>query len=638
MRVTETPGSEGNKSTMSKHEGRLELTWTDKDKALLSTQDGKYDYQFVAPSDRRVSEVRLLHEVERIEFDSPVERSDGLPAPTTNNLLITGDAMHALDALRKIPEYADEYLGKVKLVYIDPPFNTGQAFENYEDNIEHSVWLTMLRDRLRQIKPLLSLDASVWVHLDDVELHRCRAVMDEELGAENFMAEVIWQKTDSPRMDAQNFSKGHDTLLVFRRSSRWVPNRRVSDALDSDFPRVSSDGRRYSRRELRKWGKNSLRTDRPRGWYPITRPDGTVEWPIRPDGKEGTWRWQESKYLDSRDRIEWVEVDGRLQPYVMTFQDMGKRPVPPVTIWPVDEVGGNPEGKAEVKALFPDASPFATPKPERLLQRIIRISTNPGEIVLDCFSGSGTTAAVAHKMGRRWVASELVHDTVETFTKPRLRKVVNGSDLGGVSTQTARVAAPDVELPDGMTALEAQEFNRLLGKAAKSIGKGLDPDTLKIIRAATRTRLKSTVVWRGGGAFTHVEVGPSMFTEVGGIVLLAEWATQSSLSKVMCAQLEVRYQPDGIFSGKKGNVRYVIIDGLVVEQTVASILDQLPEDQIVEVWATQVDDAAVEVLRKARRGSRLEAIPSSVLDSYRRKATAESPFRRTAAAAPQENV
>ena len=132
---------------MAKHHGRLELTWTDKDKTLLSTGDGKYDYTFVDPSDYRVSEVRLLHEVDRIESPVPVDRPEDLPRPTTDNLLITGDAMHVLDALPKIPEYADKYVGQVKLVYIDPPFNTGQTFANYEDNIEHSIWLTMLRDR-----------------------------------------------------------------------------------------------------------------------------------------------------------------------------------------------------------------------------------------------------------------------------------------------------------------------------------------------------------------------------------------------------------------------------------------------------------------------------------------------------------
>jgi adenine-specific DNA-methyltransferase len=177
---------------MGRHQGGLELRWTNKEKALLSTGDGRYDYTFVDRSDYRVSEVRLLHEVDRVEAPVPSDRPPQLPVPTSDNLLITGDAMHVLDALAALPEFADVYLGKIKLVYIDPPFNTGKVFAKYEDNVSHSVWLTLLRDRLRQIKPLLAVDGSIWVHLDDSEMHRCRSVLDEELGADNFVATIIW--------------------------------------------------------------------------------------------------------------------------------------------------------------------------------------------------------------------------------------------------------------------------------------------------------------------------------------------------------------------------------------------------------------------------------------------------------------
>ena len=198
---------------MAKHQGRLELTWTDKGKALLSTGNGKYDYMFVDPSDYRVSEIRLLHEISRHHTEVPDDFEPPFE-PTIDNLLITGDAMHVLDALRMIPEYADKYLGKVKLCYIDPPFNTGQAFDNYEDNIEHSIWLTMLRDRLQQIKPLLSDDGSVWVHLDDVEVHRCRVVLDEVMGADSFIATVAWEK-DKGRRNDTDISSAHDYLLIY---------------------------------------------------------------------------------------------------------------------------------------------------------------------------------------------------------------------------------------------------------------------------------------------------------------------------------------------------------------------------------------------------------------------------------------
>jgi adenine-specific DNA-methyltransferase len=250
------------------------------------------------------------------------------------------------------------------------------------------------------------------------------------------------------------------------------------------------------------------------------------------------------------------------------------------TMWFNTEVGHNREAKAEIKALFPSENPFSTPKPERLLKKIIEASTQPGDVVLDCFAGSGTTAAVAHKLGRRWVTSELLPATIETFTKPRLSKVVKGDDPGGITTTSMRVVVAD--LPEGMTPAEAQEFNRLLSKVAKSEGEFVAA-TLHDLRAATKTKNHKSVVWLGGGGFTHLQVRESMFVEISGLVLLADWATQGALAEAMCAQLSVRYEPDSIFAAKQGRTRYVVIDGMVGEGTVASILDRLDEDEVVEV-------------------------------------------------------
>ena len=242
--------------------GRLELTWMGKDSALIPVEDGKYDYSFVDPDDPRALEVKSIEVLEQVgEVDGPTGANE--------NLLIIGDSGDALRSLGTIPEYHDKYAGQVKLVYIDPPFNTEQTFEQYADQLEHSIWLTMMRDRIRDIKPLLAPDASVWVHLDDAEVHRMRVLLDEEFGAEHFVACVNWEKTDSPRMDAQLFSKSYDSILCYRTSSAWRPNRRSVMARDSDFPYVDADGRRYSRRELRKWGRNSLRTDRPTMWLSL---------------------------------------------------------------------------------------------------------------------------------------------------------------------------------------------------------------------------------------------------------------------------------------------------------------------------------------------------------------------------------
>jgi len=188
--------------------GRLELTWTNKHLRLLADQEG--GYQWVPPSDYRVAEVRLLHDVEE------VGETRGERSRAQDNLLIAGDALNALTSLCELPELAREYVGKVKLVYLDPPFNTQQAFEHYDDALEHSVWLTMMRDRLLQIRKLLSPDGSVWVHCDDSEQAYLKVMMDEVFGRRNFVATVLWQRRHSRLNDAV-VSVSHDFLTVFAR-------------------------------------------------------------------------------------------------------------------------------------------------------------------------------------------------------------------------------------------------------------------------------------------------------------------------------------------------------------------------------------------------------------------------------------
>lgn len=192
---------------MTRYEGRLELTWTNKHLRLLAHDDGAYTW--VSPSDYRVAEVRLLHGVEAVD-DCRSERGRA-----RDNLLIRGDALNTLRSLATLPEFAREYAGKVKLAYLDPPFNTQQSFLQYDDALEHSVWLTMIRDRLVQIKSLLAADGSVWLHLDDAEVHRARSVLDEVFGPDWFIGTIIWNKADTLRNDARRFSVSHDYLLVY---------------------------------------------------------------------------------------------------------------------------------------------------------------------------------------------------------------------------------------------------------------------------------------------------------------------------------------------------------------------------------------------------------------------------------------
>ena len=194
---------------------RLELVWPNKDKFLLSPRDENGKPTWVNRDHPAASEVRIS------DLDGSVGDVDDTN-PYADNLLFTGDSLDVLRILTEVPEYRQQYRGKVKLIYIDPPFNTGQTFEHYDDWMEHSTWLSFMRDRLLMMKELLSKDGSIWVHLDDAEVHRMRCLMDEVFGADNFMATVVWQKADSTRNDAKGLSSDHDTIVVFAKSSECL--------------------------------------------------------------------------------------------------------------------------------------------------------------------------------------------------------------------------------------------------------------------------------------------------------------------------------------------------------------------------------------------------------------------------------
>lgn len=342
-----------------------------------------------------------------------------------DNMLIKGDNLLALKALEA------DYAGKVKCVFIDPPYNTGSAFTHYDDGLEHSLWLSLMRDRLECIHRLLADDGSLWVTLDDNEAHYFKVMCDELFGRTNFAANCLWQKVYSERMDARGFSAAHDHVLVYAKSSEFRPNQLLKDQNSAQFGFFDEKRQKYyRRRSLRKEGSESLRRDRPSMWYEIEAPDGSLVWPIKPDGTEGRWRWKKENVNSRDDELEFVNKEGKWEIYVKQFiEESPTRP--PSTFWPSEEVGHNHEAKLEVKA-FNEIEVFSTPKPERLLKRVTEIATNPGDLILDSFAGSGTAGAVAHKMGRRWIMVE-IGDHADTHIVPRLKKVVDGTDQGGIS-------------------------------------------------------------------------------------------------------------------------------------------------------------------------------------------------------------
>lgn len=387
---------------------KLELTWIGKDK-------------------RPRLEPRIFLEDKSLSYQSAkvITNEEGEANPAFNdNLLIHGDNLLALKALEH------QYAGKVKCVFIDPPYNTGSAFAQYDDGLEHSMWLSMIKHRLDIIYNLIGEDGTIWISIDDTESHYLKVLCDEVFGRKNFVANVVWEKKFSPQNDAKWISDNHDHILVYAKNKElWRPNllprslKQESNIKNpDDDPRggwISAD---YT------CAKNS--DERPNLYYPIVNPfTGEEVWP----SQTRVWAYDRAATVKNIENglLYWGVAGKNKIPRLKKFSEDIRQGTVPVTVWRHDDVGNNQEAKKEVK-LFNASSPFATPKPERLLERVISIATMPGDIVLDSFAGSGTTGAVAHKMGRRWIMVEL-GEHCHTHIVPRLKKVMDGEDQGGIS-------------------------------------------------------------------------------------------------------------------------------------------------------------------------------------------------------------
>ena len=341
----------------------------------------------------------------------------GDAASAHHNLLIQGDNLEALKALLPF------YRGQVKCIFIDPPYNTKRACEHYDDNLEHSQWLSMMLPRLQLLRELLSDDGSIWVTIDDNEGHYLKVLMDEVFGRRNFVANGLWQKRTSPDARIQ-MGAAHDHVLVYAKSVAHITFNvlQITEAQASNFKNPDGDPRGP-------WASTDFTAQgwRPNQMYEVTTPGGTVYTP--PPGR--CWGNIEPAFrqLIAEGRI-WFGRDGNSRPRVKNYLS-DSAGVSSWTWWSNGEVGHNQESKKEINELFGADNSFDTPKPERLLQRILHIATHPNDLVLDSFLGSGTTAAVAHKMGRRWIGIEM-GDHAVTHCLPRLQKVIAG-EQGGIS-------------------------------------------------------------------------------------------------------------------------------------------------------------------------------------------------------------
>lgn len=372
--------------------GRLELTWV-----------GKYDEKVVEP---RI----LLEDKEKSYGD-----------PTSENMLIHGDNLIALQALQI------EYAGKVRCIYIDPPYNTGSAFEFYDDSVEHSIWLSLMKKRLELLKALLAEDGSIWISIDDDEEAYLKVLCDEIFGRINHVATIVWQKRTSPDMRAA-ISDGHDYILVYSINKDAFKQFRNRLPLNPDqansYKNPDNDPRGP-------WTSTDCTAQAGHGtanqFYELTTPAGRV---INLPSNL-CWRFTKERMQEeiNAGRI-WFGANGKGVPRKKTYLSESQGVVP-WTWWTNKEVGHNQEAKKEINVLFGGDNAFDTPKPERLVQRILQIASNPEDLVLDSFLGSGTTAAVAHKMGRKWIGIEMGEQTY-THCKIRLDKVIDG-EQGGIS-------------------------------------------------------------------------------------------------------------------------------------------------------------------------------------------------------------
>lgn len=448
---------------------RLELTWPGKE-------------------DRFNPEPRILLEDKKKSYSRSAEQTDLLDSavkPTFDNMLIHGDNLLALKALEQ------DYSGKIKCIYIDPPYNTGNAFEHYDDGLEHSIWLSLMRDRLEILKRLLSNDGgSIWISIDADESHYLKVLCDEIFGRQCFVDEVIWQRAFAPVNLKKTLSRSHDTILVYCKNP-------VNFTLNT-LPRSDKQCENYKNPD-----------NDPRGaWtsadctvgpiveeklYEIITPGGRSVFP--PEGR--CWLFSKDRFEEMvADNRIWFGKNGNNTPRVKKFISEVKGGVVATTLWTRDECGDNQEAKREIKALFSDEkNPFDTPKPERLIQRILTLASNPGDLVLDSFLGSGTTAAAAQKMGRCWIGVEM-EETAYSYCLPRLKKVIDGEDQGGIT---------------------------------------------KIVN------------WQGGGSFKFYELASSLIvTDKYGQQIISKEYNADMLAEAMCKILGYRYKPDKEIYWKQG--------------------------------------------------------------------------------------
>ncbi len=453
---------------------KLELTWIDKDK-------------------QPKLEPRILIE----------DKDKSYGDPDTGNMLIHGDNLLALKALEQ------DFTGKIKCIYIDPPYNTGNAFEQYDDSIEHSLWLQLIKNRLIFLYRLLSDYGIMFVNIDETEHAYLKIVLDETFGRKNYIGDLIWQKRKGGGNDSRFFAIDHDYILVYAKNASKEVHKekwRVSQTEEylKRYKEIDDNGQRYY------W--DTLARDGLQNPIPVEL--------ICPDGSKLFLNSQKSEKTIQTGledgTIKFTNVRGNWTIHHRVYMPSGQ-----VLRSILDDVGTNMTAGLEMEYLFGDKKAFDYPKPEGLIHKILELTTCKGDIILDSFLGSGTTAAVAQKMGRKWIGIEL-GEHCTTHCLPRLKQVVDGTDQGGIS---------------------------------------------------------KTVNWRGGGGFKYYELAPSLLKQDKyGNWIITENYNADMLAAAMAKHEGFKYHPDQEVFWKQGRSTEKDFIFTTTQFVTVEMLDQIHED------------------------------------------------------------